>query len=262
MAALPSLFLSHGAPMVLVDGSAAQIFLKNLPARLNDAPVRGIVVLTAHWESDVPCISAGGRPGTIHDFYGFPDALYEVTYPAPGDPALAGEIAGLLKQQGIDTVPDGERGFDHGTWIPLALMYPDADIPVVQLSVMPAKDPEYHFRLGAALRPLRESGVLLIGSGSMTHNLSEYRRYMERNQAPGWVDEFADGVWRLLETRDDETLFDYERSLPHARRNHPSSDHFLPLFFALGAATPGEVPERIHRSTAYGVLRMDAVAFS
>ncbi len=262
MTALPSLFISHGAPMVLVDDSPARSFLKNLPARLAGPPLRAIVVLTAHWESELPRISAAIRPETIYDFYGFPDALYEVSYPAPGDPALAAEIAGLLQRQGIGAVIDEQRGFDHGTWVPLALMYPDADIPVVQLSVQPGKDPAFHFRLGAALRPLREQGVLLIGSGSMTHNLSEYRRHMGQDKAPDWVDEFADGVWALLESRADEALFDYETSLPHTRRNHPTNDHFLPLFFALGAATPGKVPERIHRSLSYGVLRMDAIAFS
>jgi 4,5-DOPA dioxygenase extradiol len=257
---LPSLFLSHGAPTLPLTESPAREFLVGLGRRLPRP--KAILVVSAHWETAQPELNAIERNDTIHDFYGFPRALYDLRYPAPGAPELAAEIAAQLKAAGLDATLDGSRGLDHGAWVPLLLMYPQADIPVLQLSIQTERGPKHHLDIGRALQALREQDVLVIGSGSFTHNLMEFRGARLDDPPPPWVDAFADWVDDAVTENRVDDLLDYRRLAPYARNNHPTEEHFLPLFAALGAAGEGARAERLHTSSTYSVLRMDVYAFT
>jgi 4,5-DOPA dioxygenase extradiol len=217
--------------------------------------------VSAHWESATPAISAAAQPPTIHDFYGFPEPLYRLHYRAPGATGLAARVAALLASAGLAYETDPQRGLDHGAWVPLMLMYPAAGIPVTQLSVQPGLGTAHHYRLGQALRPLRDEGVLLLASGGLTHNLAAFRGHAPGDPAPDWVTQFRDWIAAALETGRDQDVIEYRSRAPHGARNHPSEEHFLPLLVAVGARTPGHSGRRIHTSTTYGVLAMDAYAF-
>ena len=218
-------------------------------------------MISAHWETSVPTVSAVDRNETIHDFRGFPQALYELRYPAPGSPAVAARAADLLRASGIDCSIDQSRGLDHGAWVPLLLMYPQADIPVLQLSLQPHLGTGHHLRMGRALAPLRQEGVLIIGSGSMTHDLSEFRGHGPNDPAPDWVNAFADWFHSALTTGRTDDLLDYRRRAPFAVKNHPSEEHLLPFYAALGAAGENARAMRLHASATYSVLRMDVYSF-
>lgn len=256
---LPSLFLSHGAPTMPLTDTPARSFLSSLGGLLPQP--KAILVISAHWETESPVVSAVARNDTIHDFYGFPRPLYELAYPAPGAPALAREVAELLRASGLSCGLDEVRGLDHGAWVPLLLMYPSADIPVLQLSIQPRLGPAHQLRLGRALQRLRGEGVLIIGSGSLTHDLSEFRGQPLDAPAPDWVTRFADWFGEKLEAGRTDDLVDYRRQAPFAAKNHPSEEHLLPLFAALGAAGTAWRAERLHASVTYGILRMDVYAF-
>ncbi len=256
---LPTIFVSHGAPTLVLQDVPARRFLEALGQSLPKP--RAILAITAHWETGRPSLGGDPHPKTIHDFGRFDDRLFAMRYPAPGDPALAGHAAALLGAAGQAAVIDAKEGLDHGVWVPLALMYPDADIPVVPMSVQPANNPAYHLQTGHALATLRNEGVLVIGSGSFTHDLSRFRGRALESASPEDVDAFAG--WfdsALLEGRT-EDLLAYRSRAPHAEENHPTEEHLLPLYTALGAAGPNPRAERIHASSTYGVLRMDAYAF-
>lgn len=259
---LPTLFLSHGAPSLALTDAPARRFLKELPARLAAKP-KAIVMVSAHWETDRPVVNAVTVNDTIHDFGGFSRELHEIRYPAPGSPALAGRVGDLLTTAGLACDVDRRRGLDHGAWVPLVLMYPLADVPVVQLSVQTALGPAHHLDLGRALAPLRHEGVLVIGSGSFTHDLSEFKANRDASAGPdpAWVTGFADWFDRALCDGRTADMLDYRRLAPYASRNHPTEEHLLPLYVAQGAA--GERPgvTRLHASTTHGVLRMDVYAF-
>jgi 4,5-DOPA dioxygenase extradiol len=257
--ALPSLFLSHGAPTLPLTDTPARAFLSEIGTAL-ERP-KAILVISAHWDTEVPTVNAVDRNQTIHDFGGFPRVLYEMQYPAPGSPPLAGRVAELLKAAGLDCNIDGRRGLDHGAWVPLLLMVPQADIPVVQLSLQSHLGPEHHLRVGRALAPLRQEGVLIIGSGSFTHDLSEFRGHGPNDPAPVWVNAFADWFDAALRDQKVEDLLDYRRLAPFATKNHPTDEHLLPLYAAMGAAGENARAERLHASASYGVLRMDVYAF-
>ena len=259
----PTLFLSHGAPDLVLTPAPAREFLSGLGATL--ARPRAIVVVSAHWMTDSPAVAVTARPATIHDFYGFPEPLYRLRYPAPGAPALAGEIAGMLAEAGMPALHDDSWGLDHGAWVPLLLMYPQADLPVLQLAIQPHRDPRHHFALGRAIARLREGNVLVLASGSMTHNLRIIdRRGIDAPEAE-WARAFADWMTDRLADRDIEAVLDYRARAPFAVQAHPHDDHLLPLFTALGAATAadGTPPRvtRLHASVTYGTLRMDALRF-
>jgi 4,5-DOPA dioxygenase extradiol len=256
---LPSLFLSHGAPTLPLTDAPARTFLSGL-GNLVPRP-KAILVVSAHWETASPMVSAVERNETIHDFYGFPRQLYELTYPAPGQPSLAKEVADLLGAAGLSCGIDTARGLDHGAWVPLLLMYPSADIPVLQLSIQPHLGPAHHLVLGRALGRLRGEGVLIIGSGSLTHDLSEFRGQGLDAPAPGWVSSFGDWFGEKLAARRTSDLLDYRRQAPFAAKNHPSEEHLLPLYAALGAAGEEWRADRLHASATYGILRMDVYAF-
>jgi 4,5-DOPA dioxygenase extradiol len=256
---LPALFVSHGAPTLVIDDVPAHDFLKTLPSLLPEAP-RAILMISAHWETPVPAVSTVAQPDTIHDFGGFPEALYRLQYPAPGAPELAARVVELLAAAGISAATSASRGLDHGAWVPLMLAWPDGQIPVTQLAVQTQLGAAHHYALGRALAPLRDEGVLIIGSGSFTHDLSEFRRSrLEMNSPePGWVTGFADWMDTAIVGGRTDDLLAYRRLAPEAVHNHPTEEHLLPLHVALGAGGQGR---RIHQSTTFGILRMDAYAF-
>jgi 4,5-DOPA dioxygenase extradiol len=252
------LFLSHGAPTLPFEDVAARRFLAGLAGAMPRP--RAILAVSAHWETRVSTVNTVLRSETIHDFSGFPDALYKVSYPAPGDPALAGRVVDLLGDAGLAASSDPARGLDHGAWVPLMLAWPEADIPVVQLSVQSQLGPGHHLELGRALAPLAKEDVLIMGSGSFTHDLSSWRGQAGMAQ-PEWVSSFADWMDAALTEVRTCDLLGYRHLAPNAARNHPTEEHLLPLFVAMGAAGPEAAATRLHTSTTYGVLRMDAYAF-
>jgi 4,5-DOPA dioxygenase extradiol len=257
---LPSIFVSHGAPTLPLTETPARQFLAGLGTTL-PRPV-AILVVSAHWETAIPTVSATATNETIHDFRGFPRALYEMRYDAPGAPALAAQVAGLLGAAGLACDLDQHRGLDHGAWVPLMLMYPNADIPVLQLSVQTHLGPAHHLRVGRALAALRGQGVLIVGSGSFTHDLSEFRGQPIDAPAPGWVNGFADWFDAALTGGRTDDLLAYRELAPFAVKNHPSEEHLLPLYAAFGAAGADPQASRLHASATYSVLRMDVYAFA
>ncbi len=255
----PALFVSHGAPSIVLEPSSARTFLQKLQ-RLGQAP-DAIVAVSAHWETKTPAVSIADRPETIYDFGGFDPALREIVYAAPGAPDAARKVAALLAEAGFGPVAEEARGLDHGAWVPLHLGFPGADIPVAQLSIQPDRDPAYHYRLGEALKPLRDANVLILASGSLTHDLSSFRGRGVDAPPPDWVTAFADWIaWAVAEGRIDD-LLDYRARAPFAERNHPTDEHLLPLFVALGAGSSTCPGRHLHKSTTHGVLAMDAFAF-
>jgi 4,5-DOPA dioxygenase extradiol len=257
-AALPVLFLSHGSPMHAIQPGAVravwQAIARDLPKP------KAILIASAHWETDVPAVTGAARPETIHDFYGFPKPLYEIQYPAPGSPEVAARALQLLKESNFKVAEDPTRGLDHGAWSPLLHMYPKADVPVVQVAVQTALGPQHHVAIGRALAPLALEGVLIIGSGHMTHNLRDWGRGTKEPQP--YAREFQEWVKHKLEQRDIDSLVDYRSRSPHGVRAHPTDEHFLPLFFALGAASGKSKPERVYDAIDSGVLAMDAYVFT
>lgn len=261
MSTLPALFVSHGAPTLAIVDSPANRFLRELGKTL--ARPKAILVASAHWETrGGPAVSLAAQPETIHDFGGFPDALFAIEYPAPGAPETAERAASLLSDAGFAVAQSPTRGLDHGAWVPLHLMYPDADIPVAQVSIVRGASPADHERMGRALAALRAEGVLVIGSGSLTHNLHEFRGQPIDIAAPSWVSEFGNWMKARLDDNDLDALRAYRTRAPHAERNHPTDEHLLPLYVAMGAGGSGARAERLHASYEYGILAMDVYAFS
>jgi 4,5-DOPA dioxygenase extradiol len=220
---------------------------------------RALVIASAHWETDQPLLTGAARPRTIHDFYNFPEPLYRLRYPAPGAPEVAQRTQNLLREKDFPAQIDPDRGLDHDVWAPLLYMYPDADIPVVQLSIQPHLGTKHHLEVGRALRPLADEGILVIGSGHLTHNLRDWARG-QGAPAP-YAREFQDWVLEKIRSRNEEDLVHYRSRSAHGVRAHPTDEHFLPLFIALGAAGDGE-PERVYDAIDSGVLAMDAYVFS
>lgn len=253
---MPSLFVSHGAPTLYLEPCPAREFLLGL-GRALPRP-RGIVCVSAHWTTTRPMATMALGLETIHDFYGFSEDLFDVRYPASGDPALAGRVIELLGATGTPAVGDPERGLDHGAWVPLGLMYPNADIPIVQLSVQPMADAGHHFAMGQALASLRDEGILVVASGSATHNLRDVRGEDPDTPPPAYVAAF-DGWLKdaVLGGRAAE-LIDYARQAPFARENHPTQEHYLPLLVPLGM---GGKARLLHDSFTLGVLSMAAFAW-
>lgn len=253
----PSLFVSHGSPMMPFEPSRVREFLRALGVEYQP---RAILCVSAHWETGDPMLGGASWPPTIHDFYNFPPMLYEQRYPAAGDPALAAQALALLNGAGFMAAVDGERGLDHGAWVPLMLMYPEADIPVVQLSVQPMRDAGHHLRLGRALRGLRDEGVLILASGGATHNLADLRQSSEGEPPVAYAGDFDDWLCAAVTAGDEAALVAYLEAAPEARRNHPTPEHYLPLPVALGAAYDpnGRV---LHRSFGFGTLSMSAFAW-
>ena len=259
MPRLPSLYISHGSPMTALQRSPTVERLAELAAVL--ARPQAIVIASAHWLSRRPQVGGATAPETIHDFRGFPAALYEMRYPAPGSPALTERIVRLLDQAGLEASLDPDRGLDHGAWIPLRMLYPAADIPVVPISIQPELGPAHQYALGQALATLRDEGVLVIGSGSITHNLHDLRAgYSDEQQAP-YVKPFTEWIEQKLTAGDLDALLDYRCQAPFAERAHPTDEHLLPLFVALGAAGVNARAQRIDAGIDRGLLAMDIYRF-
>lgn len=214
---------------------------------------KAVVLVSAHWESRDLLVMSNPQPATWHDFGGFPQALYAVQYPAPGAPALAQRVADLLGAK-LDT----QRPFDHGSWVPLSLMYPQAEIPIIQVSLPSQAGPALQLKVGAALAALRGEGMLLIGSGSITHNLGELDWHAGPDTIEPWALAFRDWVVEKLQADDRQALLEYRQQAPFAVRSHPSDEHLLPLFFALGA---GERFSIVHQGFTLGALGMDIYRF-
>lgn len=260
----PSVFVSHGAPTLALEENETVKFLRSLGSELGKP--RAIVCVSAHWGTTMPTVSAALKPETIHDFGGFPEALYRMRYDAPGAPDVAERTARLLVEAGIESQVSPHRGLDHGAWVPLTLMYPEADIPVTQLSVLPQAGAAFHFRMGQAIAPLRREGVLVLATGSATHNLS---RLGQEGVTPEWATQFDDWLYRKITGGAVEELLSYRQLAPHSLLAHPTEEHLLPLFVAMGAAGAagaGNTGERtrgqnLHRGWTHGSLSMSTYSF-
>lgn len=233
---LPVLFIGHGSPMNAIAENDYTRTLHALGARLPRP--KAIICVSAHWMSEGTWITHMERPRTIHDFYGFPQALFDIQYPAPGDPRAAEMIQAQIKQPRIN-LDDEMWGLDHGTWSVLRHMYPDADVPVMQLSIYMAQPPAYHFEIGRALRPLRDLGILIVGSGNIVHNLREIR-WEEHAPAYDWAVEFDRWVQGRLEARDFESLVADATSSKAGQLSIPTPDHWYPLLYVAGASDPSD----------------------
>lgn len=265
MTSQPSLFISHGAPTILQDGSAAHHHLKTLGRDiLRDRKPDAILIMSAHFEARQPTLTASPNPKTIYDFHGFPKELYNFGYTAQGSQQMAGLIQRALQDSGFETILDLRRGFDHGTWIPLSLMFPDADIPVILLSINPTQTSEYHYLLGLTLSELRAQNILIMGSGNLTHNLHEFFSgdYASAAPPPLWVSEFTQWLAGKVLTGQTRDVLSAVTKAPHGFRNHPSMDHIHPLFFAMGAGGEKTTAKRLHQSYSHGVLAMDVYSFA
>lgn len=256
---MPVLFLSHGAPTLPLEAGETGAAWRQLGAQLPRPSA--ILVVSAHWETRTPTISRAVQPETIHDFSGFPEELYRLRYPAPGAPQMAEAAAEALRQANVPVQLDDTHGLDHGAWVPLSIMFPQADIPVAQLSLQPEQDPAWHLALGRALQPLRRQGVLIIGSGAITHNLRAVFRHPPGEPAPAWVTEFRDWIAERIGRNDLDALCAYRTLAPHAEQNHPSDEHLLPLFVALGAANDARGARHLNQVMTFGLLAMDAWLF-
>lgn len=251
---MPVVFVSHGAPDALLKAADTVACWREIGTRVGRPTA--ILAVSAHWEARVPTASLSGAPATIHDFAGFAPELYRLEYAAPGAPALGERVAALLAATGIAADLHPSRGLDHGAWVPLTAMYPAADVPVAQLALVRSAGPAAHFAIGQALAPLRDEGVLIVTSGAVTHNFS----WLDWDDGDGPPDTravgFADWVAGRIEAGDAAGLFDY-RAAPNGAAAHPTAEHFLPLFVALGAAN-GDTPAHHRPRFTYGALAMDA----
>jgi len=254
------LFVSHGAPDLALKETAAHHFLKSFGA--NSPRPRAILTVSAHFETETPALVTDPAPGMIYDFGGFDPRLRDIVYAAPGAPDVAASAHALLADAGLAPEMVAQRGYDHGVWVPLVLLYPQADIPVAQLSVQPGRDAAWHYKVGRALASLADDGVLVLGSGSLTHNLAELfasGRMPGDNASPvPHVEAFSRWIAERLGEGDIAALLDYRNQAPFAAQNHPTEEHLLPLFTALGAVGETAAGIRLHDSVEYGLLAMDA----
>ncbi|HEX6708504.1 MAG TPA: class III extradiol ring-cleavage dioxygenase [Albitalea sp.] len=267
MSTLPSLFVSHGSPMIALQPGAAGEFMQRLGRTIDARFGRpaAIVVASAHTTAREPVLLAAPQHQAVYDFGGFDPQLYTLRYDAPGAPALAPRVAGLLQAAGLPAHVVDEGGLDHGIWTALRYLYPGADIPVLPLAFVPTQPPARQFALGEALAPLRDEGVLVLGTGSITHNLRRVfgggqRAGVEQPEIPESA-AFRDWMFGQSQVRDWEALFDYRQRAPHAVDMHPTDEHLLPWFVAAGAGGRDSVPARLHDSVTHGVLGMDIYAF-
>jgi 4,5-DOPA dioxygenase extradiol len=258
---LPTLFLPHGAPTFALRPGTAGLAMSQIASRLPRP--RAVIMVSPHWETRTPSVGTGERLETIHDFYGFPAELYEIQYPATGCPEAAHEVINALRGAGLTVDAAPERGLDHGAWVPLRQMYPEADVPVVPLSLQSHLGVAGAYRLGQALAPLRAKDFLIIGSGNITHNLGDYRiASSQSNAAFDYLREFPHWMTERLQQHDVDDLLNYRQRAPGAVRAHPTDEHLQPLYVALGAAGPQPEVEHLHTGISDYVLAMDAYAFN
>jgi 4,5-DOPA dioxygenase extradiol len=253
---LSSVFVSHGAPTIAVDDLPVTVFLRGLGESLGRPSA--VLCVSAHWETAAPAVLGAARPSTIHDFYGFPEPLYRLQYPAPGAPDLARRVAEVLAERHIACAVEPERGLDHGAWVPLMFMYPEADVPVTQLSIQPDAGPVAHLALGRALVPLRKDGVLVLASGGAVHNLRYFRAGSA--EVPDWAGRFDDWLAAAVEAGDGDALVHYRDRAADGAMAHPRDEHYLPLLVAFGAGD-GARGRILHRGFMDGALSAAAFAF-
>ena len=255
-----ALFVPHGAPTFALRPGAAGAALVRQAQALPQP--RAIVIVSAHWDTALPTVGFAERPQTIHDFWGFPEALYAIRYPATGCREAAEEVVAAIANAGLPVTKDAERGLDHGAWVPLRLMFPEADVPVIPLSIQSRGGPQQAYALGRALAPLAARGFLVIASGNVTHNLRDYQLAARSGgQTPAYVREFADWMATRLAAQDIPALLDYRRQAPGAVQAQPSDEHLLPLYVALGAAGEKAQTHRFHAGIDDYVIAMDAYSF-
>jgi 4,5-DOPA dioxygenase extradiol len=252
----PSLFISHGAPDLALSDAPARHFLARLGAEL--PPPDAIVIASAHDEAEGVVVRAPARFRTWHDFGNFDPRLFEMRYEPQGAPRVAAETMDLLGAAGLTPRQGAVARIDHGAWVPLSLLFPAANVPVVSVSIDPRRDAGWHESVGRALAPLRDRNVLVVGSGSITHNLRAVFAG-SAGQDRGWAEGFTTWLEEAIRDGDRERLLAAMRDAPEAARNHPTDEHLLPLFVAAGAG--GSVGRRLHHSWTYDVLAMDAYAF-
>lgn len=246
---ISSLFLCHGGPTLVVEKNEYTDFLKDLGKKINP---KAIVIFTAHWESETTTISSiDDTYDMIYDFYGFPKELYSIKYPAKGSVDVASKLQSMLRSNDIESKLDENRGLDHGVWDVLYLMYPKADIPVVQVSINPYLSMEKQYEIGRAIRELGKEDILVIGSGSTVHNLATVDWDSEKVEE--WVVEFDNWLIEKVENNDTEVLFNYRQLAPYARRAVPREEHIVPMFIAMGSGNKDK-PKLLHQSYAYGTL--------
>ena len=257
MKTAPAMFVSHGSPMFAVEPGTLGPHLQQIGRALSP-DVTAVLVVSAHWQSPDVRVMATQAPKPMHDFGGFPSVLYGLQYTPPGAPELADDVVDLLSAAGFAVAQDDARGLDHGAWVPLRYLFAEADVPVLQVSLPSAIDAAGALRIGQALAPLRGRGVLVIGSGSLTHNLYEFRQHV---RDPEYAQEFAHWVRDAVLRHDVEALVDYRRRAPHAARAHPTEEHYLPLLVAVGASTTDDRAELIAGGMTHEVLSMDSFGF-
>ncbi|MDP4142924.1 MAG: class III extradiol ring-cleavage dioxygenase [Bacillota bacterium] len=244
------LFVCHGGPSLVIEDNEYTRFLKDLGKNIKP---KVIVIFTAHFEEDITTISAvDGTYEMIYDFYGFPEELYSVRYPAKGSTAIASRISDMLKKNNIESKLDTKRGLDHGSWSMLQLMYPKADIPVVQMSVNPNLPMEEQYKVGEAIRELCREDILVIGSGATVHNLLTIN--WEAVKPEAWAAEFDDWLVEKVANKELQNLYSFSQLAPHAKMAVPREEHIVPLFIAMGSASEENLPKLLHRSYDYGTL--------
>ncbi len=252
---LPGLFISHGSPMLAINPEQVGPALERLS--LNLPQPKAIVVMSAHWESDALEVSTAARPETWHDFRGFPQELYEIRYPAPGQPELAEQILRMFADAQLSAHANSTRPRDHGVWTPLVHMYPTAEIPVIEISIPRHSTAQSLYAIGQCLATLRQQQILIIGSGSITHNLSELSWNADQAVVPVWASTFRNTVVSKLNNSQFDDVLDFN-TLPYLNKNHPSLEHLAPLFFAMGTGPRFSI---VHSSFSMGSLGMDIYRF-
>jgi 4,5-DOPA dioxygenase extradiol len=253
----PAIFVSHGSPMIAIEDDAYTAALEAAGRRLPKP--KAIVIVSAHWEASAPVrVNASAKPGVFYDFGGFPASLYRLTYDSPGDPALAAEIVLMLNASSVKAELETKRALDHGVWVPLRRLFPEADIPVIEVSLPVPRSAQLVLKMGEALSPLRERGVLLMGSGGIVHNLRMI--HPGDDHVDDWAGQFDSWVDSKINARDVDSLLAYADRAPHANLAVPASEHFDPLFFALGASK-GDRPSTLFAGFQYGNLSLRSVTF-
>jgi 4,5-DOPA dioxygenase extradiol len=249
---MPVLFVGHGSPMNAIEENRFTTAWRDVAARLTRP--RAILCVSAHWETEGTFVTSMSVPRTIHDFYGFPDELYRVSYPAPGSPELAETVCGLVRTRSVRPDDAFAWGLDHGAWAVLRRMYPAADIPVVQLSLDRTGAPRVHYELASELQPLRDEGVLILGSGNLVHNLRMLQWDAERPYP--WAVEFDRMAKELILSGEHDRLVDYPGLGEAGRLAIPTNEHFLPLLYALALRKPGDGVDFFAEGMVYGSISM------
>jgi 4,5-DOPA dioxygenase extradiol len=247
---ISSIFVCHGGPTLAIDNNEYSNFLKELGKSIKP---KAIVIFTAHWENETTTISSvNGTYDMIYDFSGFPRELYSMKYPTKGSPGLASRLQNMFGSEGIKANLDANRGLDHGSWVMLHLMYPEANIPVVQVSVNPFLSMDKQYEIGKAIRELGEEDILVIGSGSTVHNL--WALNWGSKEVEKWASDFDNWLIDKVEIKDLQSLFKYSELAPNAKKAVPREEHIIPLFIAMGSGQEERTPKLLHRSYEFGSL--------